>query len=359
MKERAPTILHEAEVMERFADQFRACAAAGIPEPGRDTAPLAVLVRRHFVRRDLAALAQVGLHYAGAARILTEEALYFYAAMDFQAAAGLADYDVSADLGGMWAHQVLFATHWVQAGMPVLRLPQPVVAELVMCDPKLAVPDELPMPWPAFVLVVGGTWDLGSEELRWVEFRQDSRDLWFAATRTTKERYYAHGQTLDQLLAPHDLTGFGDGLQSWRRERYGPELQRFIMSPDDDRVSLFGRRLAVAACQAIISGEPVARSTRSRKAAQRASVAVAAPCVEFVLGNNVRIHPRVAEAARAVARGEPQQHAVRWTVRGHFRNQVCGAGRAERRRTWIRPYFKGPAGAPTLLRDHVLGDETT
>jgi len=45
---------------------------------------------------------------------------------------------------------------------------------------------------------------------------------------------------------------------------------------------------------------------------------------------------------------------VRWVVRGHWRNQACGKGRQERRPTWIEPYWKGPEGAPTILREAVV-----
>jgi len=39
--------------------------------------------------------------------------------------------------------------------------------------------------------------------------------------------------------------------------------------------------------------------------------------------------------------GEHTIHVLKWTVRGHFRNQVCGPQRSERRITWVRPHLKG------------------
>lgn len=38
---------------------------------------------------------------------------------------------------------------------------------------------------------------------------------------------------------------------------------------------------------------------------------------------------------------ERTMHILKWTVRGHFRNQAHGAGMKERRIQWIRPYLKG------------------
>lgn len=37
-----------------------------------------------------------------------------------------------------------------------------------------------------------------------------------------------------------------------------------------------------------------------------------------------------------------------WIVRGHWRQQPYGVGRAQRRPTWISPHVKGPEGAPLL-----------
>ena len=34
--------------------------------------------------------------------------------------------------------------------------------------------------------------------------------------------------------------------------------------------------------------------------------------------------------------------SVRYTVRGHFRNQAHGPSRALRKRIWLAPYWKGP-----------------
>lgn len=49
---------------------------------------------------------------------------------------------------------------------------------------------------------------------------------------------------------------------------------------------------------------------------------------------------------------------VQFIVRGHWRNQVHGPGRAGRKRIWIEPFWKGDEGARVLLREHkVEGDK--
>lgn len=61
-----------------------------------------------------------------------------------------------------------------------------------------------------------------------------------------------------------------------------------------------------------------------------------------------------------VRRQQPSGHGTaqghfhhRWVVRLHKRWQACGPGRSQRRRILVRPYIKGPSGAPLLHREHV------
>lgn len=78
---------------------------------------------------------------------------------------------------------------------------------------------------------------------------------------------------------------------------------------------------------------------------------------EYVLGAPVTID--VMPAVRAYLTGfTDKTFKVRWTVRGHWRNQVCGASRTERRKVWIAPHWKGHREAPINVREHVFGDET-
>jgi hypothetical protein len=44
----------------------------------------------------------------------------------------------------------------------------------------------------------------------------------------------------------------------------------------------------------------------------------------------------------------------RFIVRGHWRNQAYGAGRAERRSQWIKPFWKGPELAEIVSRPYLV-----
>jgi len=48
------------------------------------------------------------------------------------------------------------------------------------------------------------------------------------------------------------------------------------------------------------------------------------------------------------------EYAKRFIVRGHWRNQPCGPDLAERKLTWIKPYYKGPEIADLVNRPYVV-----
>ena len=58
--------------------------------------------------------------------------------------------------------------------------------------------------------------------------------------------------------------------------------------------------------------------------------------------------------AAGTAKTKDVEYHHRWIVSGHFRNQPYGPGGSLRRRQWIPPYIKGPAGAPLLNRTKIL-----
>lgn len=59
-----------------------------------------------------------------------------------------------------------------------------------------------------------------------------------------------------------------------------------------------------------------------------------------------KVHVNLIDAARAAAHGNKAEEGwkvkSKFIVRGHWRNQACGPGRAEHKRIFIDPYWKGP-----------------
>lgn len=51
--------------------------------------------------------------------------------------------------------------------------------------------------------------------------------------------------------------------------------------------------------------------------------------------------------------GGTREYTHRWIVRGHWRMQVCGPGRKERKRTWIDVHVAGPSDKPLVMGEKV------
>ncbi len=74
----------------------------------------------------------------------------------------------------------------------------------------------------------------------------------------------------------------------------------------------------------------------------------------FVLGHPIDVdcRPGIRSYLEGARRSPP---SVQTLVIGHWKMQVCGVGRSERKRTWIQPYWRGPVDAPILMRPHRVG----
>lgn len=71
---------------------------------------------------------------------------------------------------------------------------------------------------------------------------------------------------------------------------------------------------------------------------------------------DLREHVREVLSGKRRGGGAPK---VQFLVRGHWRNQAHGPGRALRRQQWIEPFWKGPEDARVLLRPHHVETEPT
>lgn len=75
------------------------------------------------------------------------------------------------------------------------------------------------------------------------------------------------------------------------------------------------------------------------------------------VGESVKpIYVRKGESDRRVVSDEGRGllAAIRFIVRGHWRNQPCGPGLTERKLIWVKPYYKGPDMAEMVNRPYVV-----
>lgn len=73
------------------------------------------------------------------------------------------------------------------------------------------------------------------------------------------------------------------------------------------------------------------------------------------VGAAVKVDKEVREAAAQIAAGVRRDSPlVRHIVRGHFKQQAHGQGRAERRRIYVSPYWRGPIDGPNPPRKYEV-----
>lgn len=62
----------------------------------------------------------------------------------------------------------------------------------------------------------------------------------------------------------------------------------------------------------------------------------------FRVGRPIKLGPEIRQALTQHDVRSTWKLASKFIVRGHWRNQVCGPGRSERKKLWIHPHWKGP-----------------
>lgn len=68
----------------------------------------------------------------------------------------------------------------------------------------------------------------------------------------------------------------------------------------------------------------------------------------YTVGREIKLSPQLRALASATNRPNKYRFRSRWLVRGHFRNQPVGPGKADRRVIYIHPHWKGPEGGIEL-----------
>lgn len=96
-----------------------------------------------------------------------------------------------------------------------------------------------------------------------------------------------------------------------------------------------------------------ARDVQPRTGESRAADTVTVPAgqVRIVDARPMRSVPTDPDES-GDEQGDGRHYSSRWVVRGHWRQQAHGPGRAQRRTQWIESYIKGPEDAP--LAPHTL-----
>lgn len=254
-------------------------------------------------------------------------------------------------------HTVLGATMWAACGFPVVRVEGHKYAAALMAT-RLSEECRIEPPWPAFVIDIprpllevldddGRPFEVCSVlvERHEVSGRSDGETrVWsfIALSADSGPTLWSFRRTLRELVDEEnmmDLESTEGPLQAEDQE----------YTSRDGRLTFLIARLVLGTCLAASSPDAL-RQMRPRAPSSPATPS--SSMQHFRLTAPVKIDCR--EAIRGYANHGSRSPSVRWMVRGHWRNQACGPAMKERRAKWIEPYWKGPDGAPAVVRPHVL-----
>ena len=257
---------------------------------------------------------------------------------------------------------------WLSFGMPVLKPTPDLWASLVLTDPSNVNPSEVKQPFPTFFVALppktfySKNGDGMDEELTFVMINTISTihnevrtDVLLEDALKLPHYYLTNimmcGPTvflIDSLptLGKSDLS-MGQWLNT------NQEKTMWIDIDQDDRdlhIRLTFRRLLVNLCLYIVErGKGTREKSYTTKSSKRRKNGKPKKmkAATWIIGREVKMGKDIIEAAKDWIDAK-KGNKVRWKIkrrsvtRGHWRNQVCGPKRAERKRIWIEPFWRGP-----------------
>jgi hypothetical protein len=239
-----------------------------------------------------------------------------------------------------------WAAEWHRLAWPTVTMGHRYAAALL----STAAPEwEIRSPWSHFLIMVPDhlielvNRDGESDSVGRVLVMSSHGDRWTWLALAERCEYSMIGTTTD-----HMRRGEREVPHPWA-EPFG----HLPTTTQDERAVVLIDRLVLNAC-AVLTGDPSqVRPVGKRRPAGPHAGAAALGGGTYELRRDVRVDCRAAvrDYLLGARRTAP---AVRWIVRGHWRQQPHGADRALRRSQWIEPFWKGADDAPVAMRAHDL-----
>ena len=261
-------------------------------------------------------------------------------------------------------HQVHSLLRWVESGLPVFDLTHGFASALLLTDPADVSADLVHPPFDTFVVrFPDGFWHMEGSDGGQVSVAFAIVHAFDAvATGGLRARPMmsvrlvgrdGKTSTWEALEPPRA----GEALEGWLDEPVPDPIADTVVgrgefvapTEHDRRLVVAFRRLYVNLCLYVAAhGRGEALGRRDAKGRPVSSSAEPQPDV-WVLGREVKLARELVDAARAWTDAQSPRAGARegwklrerFTVRGHWRNQAHGPGRAERKLRWIAPYWKG------------------
>lgn len=243
-----------------------------------------------------------------------------------------------------------FGLAWREQGYARLVVGHKLASALMLTS----VPDDMDVkaPWDHWVLEIpDGLYPFGLSPTKLKEGRKTGKGNWDIRVDSEKRVGDEIPGQFRALLcrgvdATHVLIEI-EGVNS-------PEKLYQVVKVVEDREN-FIRNYVRGVCLALHDRKHIRERSWGGKSSQRDTKEPVNPR-HYTLSRPVQVDFRGEVKARLLGQKKASP-TVQWLVRGHWRNQVCGAGMRDRRPTWIEPYWKGPEGTRVLLRNYQIGIE--
>ncbi len=260
------------------------------------------------------------------------------------------------------------ATKWVSCGMQQVEMGHKFAAALLVSTVSKELLDQVKMPWPAFMIVVPNDMIFMSNPAdenkptqvnRIMAFEVDNRHgkwAYLAWARNMDLTLWRFGVTAEYLLpATIDPNYWGDSYVT-------SDLK---LTDLDTTASVLIGRLIITTCISMTMPEMI--SARNAKTHEMWKKAKGDPLnldrskepmpQVWSVGKPITMDFR--DRVREFATGQKTDRTleVRRMVIGHFKQQVFGKGRKDRRNQWIEPYWRGPEEAAINVSPHVIKEK--
>lgn len=273
--------------------------------------------------------------------------------------------------------RLLMLPEWAENGFPVVQVGHKLAASLLVTRIPNDLVDAAELPWSVFEI------ELPSGMFSTVVDGEQHELAFMLAGRVTGPFVDgggpgAHGPIEEMLgyaiiatAAPCSLwsvkrtireLGDIEGVDLAGGVIYGPGHEDYakavaLETTDADTRSIFLLSRLFANVSLMMTDKtsyrPIGKSHRQRSSSGSGRSSALPIGRVFQLSTSVRCDFRAAVAE--YSRGERSALSVQGIVAGHWKRQVHGVGRSERKRIFVEPYWRGPEDAPIALRPHKLG----
>lgn len=244
---------------------------------------------------------------------------------------------------------------WGACGMPTIEIESSTWAAQGMTDTIAEeVVEQVRQPWPAFMIKIPHgalRAELGGE---WVDRVMVSRgndlgrgDTWCISCESSRENFGRYDQSSVELCSEFD-------------DREQPlAMGKHALTDYDGRMMMLVGRLVISCVLELdrVGNAAARRAQHSGKRATKKQLMKLDRSLEFVIGKPVivDVRPYVEDFLRGARPAASGPKRTRTLVRGHWKNQPFGPGRAQRKFIHIDPYWSvSDDSLPVAVRPHIL-----